>query len=435
MNKTSHQTTGYRPIVPAPPQQPIIITTPTTTMTSNSRLAPISPHQSPQSNPITQNYQQQHQQHYQQQYHPQHNQYQYQQPPPPLSLQQQSPSHHPHQYNQQQQQYYRHQQTTPPQNPHQHGGVTGGVTLPPFETPPVSPFSLPMHNNDHSSNQINFKLPPPILSQLGNNNNIGSSSASKNFTIINMNQSRFNPILPKQSPALQPSSQQPTTSVFSLPVTPTTNNTSTNSNQNLINNSPIMQSDQREMARKASHSQIERRRRERINDKIMQLRELIPGCSEQENMHKLSVLQNAIEYIESIKKSKFNRYEIPIPKSFLSAGNTTTATTNSNVISSSTINSYEDCEEYKHKRINKGVEDASLKEQQVEGEEDKEKVKGGVKDEEKKGGYDLDGQKLEKKKDQDDQEDDQDGLENNQEDSLSSTNVRRGGMTVQHLLC
>nr|CAG8441429.1 8960_t:CDS:2 [Entrophospora candida] len=232
-----------------------------------------------------------------------------------------------------------------------------------------------------------------------------------------MNQSRFNPILPKQSPALQPSSQQPTTSVFSLPVTPTTNNTSTNSNQNLINNSPIMQSDQREMARKASHSQIERRRRERINDKIMQLRELIPGCSEQENMHKLSVLQNAIE---SIKKSKFNRYEIPIPKSFLSAGNTTTATTNSNVISSSTINSYEDCEEYKHKRkheeeaqvllmlsnssrINKGVEDASLKEQQVE--------------------------------DQDDQEDDQDGLENNQEDSLSSTNVRRGGMTVQHLLC
>ncbi|CAJ0927219.1 14040_t:CDS:2 [Entrophospora sp. SA101] len=211
-----------------------------------------------------------------------------------------------------------------------------------------------------------------------------------------MNQSRFNPILPKQSPALQPSSQQPTTSVFSLPVTPTTNNTSTNSNQNLINNSPIMQSDQREMARKASHSQIERRRRERINDKIMQLRELIPGCSEQENMHKLSVLQNAIEYIEYLQAIVF---------------------------------------EYRQRENSSRVEDASLKEQQVEGEEDKEKVKGGVKDEEKKGGYDLDGQKLEKKKDQDDQEDDQDGLENNQEDPLSSTNVRRGGMTVQHLLC
>ncbi|KAI8394122.1 uncharacterized protein BYT42DRAFT_609865 [Radiomyces spectabilis] len=54
---------------------------------------------------------------------------------------------------------------------------------------------------------------------------------------------------------------------------------------------------QREQARKSSHSAIERRRRERINDQIMQLKQLIPGCSTQVNAHKLTVLQQAIDYI------------------------------------------------------------------------------------------------------------------------------------------
>ncbi|ORZ07598.1 hypothetical protein BCR42DRAFT_425839 [Absidia repens] len=60
--------------------------------------------------------------------------------------------------------------------------------------------------------------------------------------------------------------------------------------------------DQREQARKVSHSAIERRRRERINDKIMQLKQLIPTCADQENLHKMSVLQSAIEYITYLKQ-------------------------------------------------------------------------------------------------------------------------------------
>ncbi|CEP10328.1 hypothetical protein [Parasitella parasitica] len=59
--------------------------------------------------------------------------------------------------------------------------------------------------------------------------------------------------------------------------------------------------DQREKARKVSHSAIERRRRERINDKILQLKQLIPSCVEQENLHKMSILQSAIDYISYLK--------------------------------------------------------------------------------------------------------------------------------------
>lgn len=64
---------------------------------------------------------------------------------------------------------------------------------------------------------------------------------------------------------------------------------------------PASSADERERARKVSHSAIERRRRERINDKIHQLKQLIPYCAEQENLHKMSILQSAIDYIAYLK--------------------------------------------------------------------------------------------------------------------------------------
>ncbi|CAO3609066.1 unnamed protein product [Mucor fragilis] len=60
--------------------------------------------------------------------------------------------------------------------------------------------------------------------------------------------------------------------------------------------------DQREQARKVSHSAIERRRRERINDKILQLKDLIPSCADRDNLHKMTILQSAIDYITYLKK-------------------------------------------------------------------------------------------------------------------------------------
>ncbi|RKP08979.1 hypothetical protein THASP1DRAFT_23123 [Thamnocephalis sphaerospora] len=60
--------------------------------------------------------------------------------------------------------------------------------------------------------------------------------------------------------------------------------------------------DKRDHQRRVSHSAIERRRRERINSKMSQLRRLVPSCRGQDHLHKLSVLQGAIEYIHELRR-------------------------------------------------------------------------------------------------------------------------------------
>jgi hypothetical protein len=55
--------------------------------------------------------------------------------------------------------------------------------------------------------------------------------------------------------------------------------------------------------RKVSHSAIEKRRRERFNHRINVLKRLIPACHgpKSEAIHKLDVLERAIEYIVALK--------------------------------------------------------------------------------------------------------------------------------------
>jgi hypothetical protein len=38
-----------------------------------------------------------------------------------------------------------------------------------------------------------------------------------------------------------------------------------------------------------------------MNDKIMQLKDIIPTCADQNNLHKLTILQSAIDYIQHLK--------------------------------------------------------------------------------------------------------------------------------------
>jgi hypothetical protein len=219
---------------------------------------------------------------------------------------------------------------SPHHSPQVHPNPQHGISLPPFGTPPVSPFSHP--NTEY--------LPPPIqpLPPMMSIASIATPPSPTN--------GRYERILPKQGP---------TTSVFSIPMTPSNANNVMQHHNSVIHpyhqhrvslsgaasgtngDKPLTTADQRELARKVSHSAIERRRRERINDKIMQLKELIPSCADQDHLHKLNILQSAIEYIQYLqgcvvesrkregnnsnnseerftKRSKFDRYEIPIPK-------------------------------------------------------------------------------------------------------------------------
>ncbi|KAF9347703.1 hypothetical protein BGX26_000840 [Mortierella sp. AD094] len=63
----------------------------------------------------------------------------------------------------------------------------------------------------------------------------------------------------------------------------------------------LVDQETRDLMRKVSHSAIERRRRERINDKILQLKHLVPACVDEDHLHKLSILQSTIEYIQHLK--------------------------------------------------------------------------------------------------------------------------------------
>lgn len=72
------------------------------------------------------------------------------------------------------------------------------------------------------------------------------------------------------------------------------------------------QQQQQQKKQRTLHSSIEKRRRERINDKIQQLKEMVPACnpyseknpiagpSLYQPLHKLTILQAAIEYIEEM---------------------------------------------------------------------------------------------------------------------------------------
>ncbi|KAF9366935.1 hypothetical protein BGX34_000056 [Mortierella sp. NVP85] len=66
-------------------------------------------------------------------------------------------------------------------------------------------------------------------------------------------------------------------------------------------NAKLVDQETRDLMRKVSHSAIERRRRERINDKILQLKHLVPACVDEDHLHKLSILQSTIEYIQHLK--------------------------------------------------------------------------------------------------------------------------------------
>ncbi|KAI8980356.1 hypothetical protein BDB01DRAFT_797520 [Pilobolus umbonatus] len=107
------------------------------------------------------------------------------------------------------------------------------------------------------------------------------------------------PKVPYINPSVPPASYGPHYYHPYLPLPSPHNNIQSSSTTSSAHST----ADQREKARKITHSAIERRRREKMNDKILQLKELIPGCAQQENLHKLSILQSAIDYITHLKST------------------------------------------------------------------------------------------------------------------------------------
>ncbi|CAO3629062.1 unnamed protein product [Cunninghamella blakesleeana] len=223
--------------------------------------------------------------------------------------------------------------------------------LHPLHPQPINHHPHPQQTSNNHNHKINItttntntNINPNTTTTTTSNNNNNNNNNDNTNTNNNMNEKndnksqlltspRYERILPKRTSESSPSGYT-TLSPYPPPLI-TTNNTNNNTNTNTNNHnhnhnnlslqpSPLLlpqhphysfpphpspssqpyltTADQREKARKISHSAIEKRRRERINDKIMQLKNIIPACENQENLHKLSILQSAIDYITYLKK-------------------------------------------------------------------------------------------------------------------------------------
>lgn len=69
-------------------------------------------------------------------------------------------------------------------------------------------------------------------------------------------------------------------------------------------------------SRKTTHSQIEKRRREKINDTMQRLKDLVPACHDQDLLlRKLDVLTATADYIEELQTMLYGRPMPPSPAS------------------------------------------------------------------------------------------------------------------------
>ncbi|CAO3572043.1 unnamed protein product [Mortierella alpina] len=248
-----------------------------------------------------------------------------------------------------------HSPTLPPQYYHQgHGGV-----LPPFSVPrtpqglgsegssprsiprqsphmhhpvsspsigPLSPYPTPQHHPQHQSSphqsprfegqQTKHQMPPTMAlpasmsstsvfqvlplrphsahypaNHLAKNGPHGTHLKSAQNSAPKSPQ-RFMMLPPQTAPTMSSTRQSGSQSKTATGVSPKRRSSS---------NAKAVDQETREKLRKVSHSAIERRRRERINDKILQLKYLVPACVDEDHLHKLSILQSTIEYIQYLK--------------------------------------------------------------------------------------------------------------------------------------
>lgn len=173
----------------------------------------------------------------------------------------------------------------------------GPFYLPVGSSPPLTPHrpsSTPRSRNSTGASGTT-RILPKVSPSDGNSAAVAATSSSATSATC-----FASPPLHPNSPGEYIYHHHP----FSIPIAPASGDPITAAAASARRDSSsttLTTADQREQARKMSHSAIERRRRERINDKIVQLRQLIPSCANQEHLHKMTVLQSAIDYIAYLK--------------------------------------------------------------------------------------------------------------------------------------
>ncbi|KAG9061465.1 hypothetical protein KI688_007459 [Linnemannia hyalina] len=234
-----------------------------------------------------------------------------------------TPQHHPRQ----------HHYSSPHHDPTMVSGGMAKQSIPTMILPasalssgglPVLPHE--MSSSGSSSTRAYTNILPSSNGNSNNSNNNDMSMGSPTSGPVDPRSAPPSPrryvMLPPQSPAMGPtssSSSRPSRSqgrkssasstsstsaaatAMASSVSSSTTTPSSSSRRRASSNSRVVDQETRDLMRKVSHSAIERRRRERINDKILQLKHLVPACIDEDHLHKLSILQSTIEYIQHLK--------------------------------------------------------------------------------------------------------------------------------------
>lgn len=187
----------------------------------------------------------------------------------------------------------------------------GSTSLPPIELP------LPM-----------IPIPPP------NPNTMTTTTTIPTSHIV------YSPL--SHPHAISPIALYPTPTTSTSNMTITKLKSSRGSKSSSIG---LSTADEREQHRRLSHSAIEKRRRERINDKIDQLKHLIPSCcpstdslpsaSMHQPLHKLSVLQAAIDYIHQLHDQLMEKAPTLLEKESSESSSSSSSSLSSSISSSS----------------------------------------------------------------------------------------------------
>lgn len=128
---------------------------------------------------------------------------------------------------------------------------------------------------------------------------------------------------------------------------------------------PPVGSEEWHKVRRDNHKEVERRRRETINEGINELAKIVPGCEK----NKGSILQRAVQFITQLKENEQQNIEKWTLEKLLTEQAITELSTSCDKFKSECQRAWDECQIYKRACENNGIVPEEIKERQENGEQ------------------------------------------------------------------
>lgn len=128
---------------------------------------------------------------------------------------------------------------------------------------------------------------------------------------------------------------------------------------------PPVGSEEWHKVRRDNHKEVERRRRETINEGINELAKIVPGCEK----NKGSILQRAVQFITQLKENEQQNIEKWTLEKLLTEQAITELSTSCDKFKAECQRAWDECQIYKRACENNGIMPEEIKERQENGEQ------------------------------------------------------------------